>query len=48
MIRLINFVDGLDNALLRPRRFDKHVTVLLPDFGGMNEILEMYAGKRSR
>merc|ERR1712232_822164 len=34
-----------DSALLRPGRFDKHVSVPLPDVGGRKEILEMYAAK---
>jgi ATP-dependent metalloprotease len=40
-----NFVESLDAALLRPGRFDKHVTVPLPDVGGRKAILEMYAKK---
>jgi ATP-dependent metalloprotease len=40
-----NFAESLDSALLRPGRFDKHVTVPLPDVGGRKEILEMYAAK---
>lgn len=40
-----NFVESLDPALLRPGRFDKHVTVPLPDIGGRKAILEMYAKK---
>lgn len=42
-----NFMESLDMALLRPGRFDKHVTVPLPDIGGRKEILEMYAKKTS-
>jgi len=45
VIGATNFPDGLDEALLRPGRFDKHVTVPLPDVGGRKEILEMYAEK---
>lgn len=40
-----NFVESLDPALLRPGRFDKHVTVPLPDVGGRKAILEMYSKK---
>jgi len=45
VIGATNFADSLDNALLRPGRFDKHVVVPLPDIGGRKEILEMYATK---
>lgn len=45
VIGATNFMESLDSALLRPGRFDKHVTVPLPDVGGRKEILEMYASK---
>jgi ATP-dependent metalloprotease len=45
VIGATNFMESLDKALLRPGRFDKHVTVPLPDVGGRKEILEMYAEK---
>lgn len=45
VIGATNFAEALDEALLRPGRFDKHVTVPLPDVGGRKEILEMYAKK---
>ena len=45
VIGLTNFAEGLDEALIFPGRFDKHITVLLPDFGGRNNILEMYVVK---
>jgi ATP-dependent metalloprotease len=47
VIGATNFVESLDSALLRPGRFDKMVTVPLPDVGGRKEILEMYA-KRTK
>ena len=45
VIGATNFRESLDEALLRPGRFDKHITVPLPDVGGRKEILEMYAKK---
>lgn len=45
VIGATNFMESLDAALLRPGRFDKHITVPLPDVGGRKEILEMYAKK---
>ena len=45
VIGATNFAETLDNALLRPGRFDKHVSVPLPDVGGRKQILEMYAKK---
>ena len=45
VIGATNFMESPDPALLRPGRFDKHVTVPLPDVGGRKEILEMYAKK---
>lgn len=43
VIGATNFAESLDEALLRPGRFDKHVVVPLPDVGGRQEILELYA-----
>eukprot|EP00527_Entomoneis_sp_CCMP2396_P000240 CAMPEP_0198137096 /NCGR_PEP_ID=MMETSP1443-20131203/648_1 /TAXON_ID=186043 /ORGANISM="Entomoneis sp., Strain CCMP2396" /LENGTH=770 /DNA_ID=CAMNT_0043798427 /DNA_START=56 /DNA_END=2368 /DNA_ORIENTATION=- len=45
VIGATNFVESLDEALMRPGRFDKHVTVPLPDVGGRKSILEMYSKK---
>jgi ATP-dependent metalloprotease len=45
VIGATNFAETLDEALLRPGRFDKHVSVPLPDVGGRKEILEVYAKK---
>lgn len=45
VIGATNFEESLDQALLRPGRFDKTVSVPLPDVGGRKEILEMYSAK---
>ncbi|KAJ0398629.1 hypothetical protein P43SY_007487 [Pythium insidiosum] len=45
VIGATNYPDVLDNALIRPGRFDRHVTVALPDVAGRKEILEFYASK---
>jgi cell division protease FtsH len=40
-----NRPDILDNALLRPGRFDRQVVVDVPDVHGRTEILELHAGR---
>lgn len=45
VIAATNAPDILDSALLRPGRFDKIVSVPLPDIGGRQDILEHYAHK---
>jgi len=45
VIGATNFPDSLDNALIRPGRFDKHVDVPMPDIGGREAILELYGKK---
>ncbi len=42
-IAATNRVDILDQALLRPGRFDRKVTVDLPDFNGRAKILEVHS-----
>merc|ERR1712013_176191 len=42
-IAATNRLDVLDNALLRPGRFDRKVTVDLPDFKGRQRILGVHA-----
>ena len=42
-IAATNRIDILDNALLRPGRFDRKVTVDLPDFKGRQRILGVHA-----
>lgn len=37
--------DDLDQALLRPGRFDVEVSVNVPDFSGRKEIITHYLGK---
>ncbi len=43
VIAATNRPDVLDPALLRPGRFDRQVTVNLPDINGRKEILEVHA-----
>lgn len=43
IIAATNRPDVLDPALLRPGRFDRQVTVSLPDINGRKEILEVHA-----
>jgi len=40
-----NRPDVLDPALLRPGRFDRHITIDLPDIRGREEILKVHARK---
>ena len=43
IIHATNRPDVLDNALLRPGRFDRQVTIDLPDVNGRHEILKFAA-----
>eukprot|EP01103_Thecamoeba_quadrilineata_P020493 TRINITY_DN882_c0_g1_i1.p1 TRINITY_DN882_c0_g1~~TRINITY_DN882_c0_g1_i1.p1 ORF type:complete len:609 (-),score=97.12 TRINITY_DN882_c0_g1_i1:32-1765(-) len=45
VIAATNFPDSLDAALTRPGRFDKTVTVPLPDVKGRQDILDLYLNK---
>jgi len=45
VIAATNRADVLDNALLRPGRFDRQVTVNLPDIKGREQILQVHAQK---
>ncbi len=45
IIAATNRPDVLDPALLRPGRFDRQVTVHLPDVRGREEILQVHAKK---
>ncbi|KAL7753804.1 i-AAA protease yme1 [Sorochytrium milnesiophthora] len=40
-----NFPEMLDKALIRPGRFDKHVTVPLPDVRGRMQVLNVHSKK---
>ncbi|XP_019958770.2 ATP-dependent zinc metalloprotease YME1L1 isoform X2 [Paralichthys olivaceus] len=45
VIGATNFAEALDNALVRPGRFDLQVTVPRPDVKGRTEILNLYLSK---
>jgi len=45
VIAATNRPDVLDKALMRPGRFDRQITVNLPDYRGRQEILEVHAKK---
>ena len=45
VIAATNRPDVLDKALMRPGRFDRQITVSLPDYKGRQEILEVHAKK---
>ncbi|WDU83895.1 AAA family ATPase [Caloramator sp. Dgby_cultured_2] len=42
VIAATNRLDVLDDALLRPGRFDRHIEVNLPDIKARYEILKLY------
>ncbi|MCL2674775.1 MAG: AAA family ATPase, partial [Defluviitaleaceae bacterium] len=46
VIAATNRLDTLDEALLRPGRFDRHVEVALPDIGARKAILEYHAANK--
>ena len=47
VIAATNRPDVLDKALMRPGRFDRQITIDLPDLNGRQEILEVHAEKVS-
>ena len=47
VIAATNRPDVLDKALLRPGRFDRQITIDLPDLNGRHEILKVHAEKVS-
>ncbi|EPS62673.1 hypothetical protein M569_12115 [Genlisea aurea] len=46
VVAATNRADILDSALLRPGRFDRQVTVDVPDIRGRTEILKVHAGNK--
>ena len=47
MLAATNRPEMLDKALLRPGRFDRRITIALPDMRGREEILKIHAkGKK--
>lgn len=46
VIGATNRLDTLDEALLRPGRFDRHIEIGLPDVNARRHILSLYAGKK--
>lgn len=46
VIAATNRKDMLDSALLRPGRFDRHITVDLPDKGAREQILTIHTAKK--
>lgn len=45
VIGATNMPDKIDKALMRPGRFDKTITLTLPDVKGREKLFEYYAGK---
>lgn len=45
VIGATNFPQALDKALVRPGRFDRHITVAAPDVKGREEILQVHMSK---
>lgn len=46
VIGATNRLDTLDEALLRPGRFDRHIEIGLPDVNAREHILSLYASKK--
>lgn len=46
VIGATNRLDTLDEALLRPGRFDRHIEIGLPDINARKHILSLYANKK--
>src|SRR3990167_9594645 len=45
VIGATNMPDKIDKAVMRPGRFDKTITLTLPDVKGREKLFEYYAGK---
>jgi cell division protease FtsH len=46
VVAATNRIDVLDNALLRPGRFDRHIEVGLPDVNARYKILKLYGNQK--
>lgn len=46
VVAATNRIDTLDNALLRPGRFDRQIEIMLPDKKARKEILQLYLSSR--
>lgn len=47
VVAATNRIDTLDNALLRPGRFDRQIEIMLPDRNARKDILNLYLEKRN-
>jgi cell division protease FtsH len=47
VVAATNRIDTLDNALLRPGRFDRQIEIMLPDRNARKDIIELYLKKRN-
>ena len=47
VIAATNRIDTLDNALLRPGRFDRQIEIMLPDKNARRDIIKLYLDKKN-